>query len=50
MLTKLYEDNASTLTPDPLHAAFHDTHPPALVRIAHIQSQLDNPLPHGAPA
>lgn len=49
-LTKLYEDNASTLTPDPLHAAFHDTHPPALVRIAHIQSQLDTPLPHGAPA
>ncbi|MDO5101532.1 MAG: M48 family metallopeptidase [Lautropia sp.] len=39
-LTKLYEDNASTLTPDPLHSAFYDSHPPATVRIAHIERQL----------
>jgi len=36
-LTKLYRDNASTLTPDSLHSAFYDSHPPALVRIAHLQ-------------
>jgi STE24 endopeptidase len=35
-LVKLYEDNASTLTPDPLHSAFYDTHPPASVRIRHL--------------
>ncbi|MEO0318458.1 MAG: hypothetical protein RL404_2135 [Pseudomonadota bacterium] len=32
-LVKLYEDNASTLTPDPLHSAFYDSHPPASVRV-----------------
>jgi len=32
-LVKLYEDNASTLTPDPVHSAFYDSHPPAAVRI-----------------
>lgn len=32
-LVKLYEDNASTLTPDPIHSAFYDSHPPATVRI-----------------
>jgi len=35
-LVKLYQDNASTLTPDPLYSAFHDTHPPAPVRIARL--------------
>jgi STE24 endopeptidase len=35
-LVKMYEDNASTLTPDPLHSAFYDSHPPATVRIAHL--------------
>ena len=35
-LVKLYEDNASTLTPDPLHSAFYDSHPPASVRIRHL--------------
>lgn len=35
-LVKLYQGNASTLTPDPLYSAFHDTHPPAPVRIAHL--------------
>ena len=37
-LVKLYRDNASTLTPDELHSAFYDSHPPALVRIARLQS------------
>lgn len=36
-LTKLYRDNASTLTPDPLYSAWHHSHPPALVRIAHLK-------------
>ena len=38
-LVKLYEDNASTLTPDPLHSAFYDSHPPASVRIHKLQAQ-----------
>ncbi|HUP94773.1 MAG TPA: M48 family metallopeptidase [Burkholderiales bacterium] len=36
-LVKLYKDNASTLTPDPLHSAFYDSHPPALARISRLQ-------------
>jgi len=36
-LVKLYKDNASTLTPDPVHSAFYDSHPPALVRIARLR-------------
>lgn len=39
-LVKLYQDNASNLTPDSLYSAFHDSHPPAPVRIAHISSKL----------
>ncbi len=35
-LVKLYEDNAATLTPDPLYSAFYDSHPPAAVRIARL--------------
>jgi STE24 endopeptidase len=35
-LVKLYQDNASTLTPDPLHSAFYDSHPPASIRIARL--------------
>lgn len=35
-LVKLYRDNASTLTPDPLYSAFHDSHPPAPMRVAHL--------------
>lgn len=37
-LVKLYRDNATTLTPDPLHSAFYDSHPPALSRIARLQA------------
>lgn len=40
-LVKLYQDNASTLTPDPLYSLFHDSHPGASQRIAHLRS-----LPH----
>ena len=36
-LVKLYRDNAATLTPDPVHSAFYDSHPPALERIARLQ-------------
>lgn len=35
-LVKLYEDNAATLTPDPLHSLFYDSHPPASLRIARL--------------
>lgn len=36
-LVKLYQDNAATLTPDPLYSVFYDSHPPALLRIARLQ-------------
>lgn len=39
-LVKLYRDNASTLTPDPLHSKFYDSHPPALQRIGFLQRLL----------
>ncbi|MGD8795991.1 MAG: M48 family metallopeptidase [Thiohalophilus sp.] len=39
-LVKLYKENASTLTPDPVYSAFHDSHPPAPVRIAHLSSKI----------
>jgi STE24 endopeptidase len=35
-LVKLYQDNASTLTPDPWHSAIYDSHPPALARIGRL--------------
>lgn len=41
-LVKLYRDNASTLTPDPIHSAVYDSHPPASIRIAHLQSLKPN--------
>jgi len=37
-LVKLYQDNAATLTPDPLHSAFYDSHPPAAIRIARLRA------------
>ena len=37
-LVKLYRDNAATLTPDPLHSLFHDSHPPASQRIARLST------------
>ena len=41
-LVKLYQDNAATLTPDPLHSAFYDSHPPALMRIARLRNLAHN--------
>lgn len=37
-LVKLYRENSNTLTPDPIYSAFYDSHPPASLRIAHLQS------------
>jgi STE24 endopeptidase len=39
-LVKLYKENASTLTPDPIYSAYHDSHPPAPIRIAHVQALM----------
>ena len=39
-LVKLYRDNANTLTPDHLYSAFHDSHPPAPVRVAHLSAKI----------
>lgn len=38
-LVKLYEENANTLTPDPLYSAFHYSHPPAAIRVAHLDAK-----------
>ena len=35
-LVKMYNDNASTLTPDELHSTFYDSHPHAAIRINHL--------------
>jgi STE24 endopeptidase len=39
-LVKLYQDNAATLTPDPVHSAFYDSHPPAAIRIARLKGAV----------
>ena len=39
-LLKLYKDNASTLTPDPVYARFYYSHPPASERIARLQGSV----------
>ena len=41
-LVKLYKENANTLTPDPMYSAFHDSHPPASIRVAQLGSQESN--------
>ena len=41
-LVKLYRDNASTLTPDPLHSAFYDSHPPASIRISKLAAYTES--------
>lgn len=38
-LVKLYGENANTLTPDPLYSAFHYSHPPAAIRVAHLAAK-----------
>jgi STE24 endopeptidase len=35
-LVRMYRDNASTLTPDSLHSAMYDSHPPPVARIARL--------------
>jgi len=37
-LVKLYHDNSATLTPDPLHSAYYDSHPPAAMRITKLKT------------
>ncbi|MDD5403977.1 MAG: M48 family metallopeptidase [Sulfuricella sp.] len=39
-LVKLYNDNAATLTPDPLHSLFYDSHPAASQRVAHLRALM----------
>jgi len=38
-LVKMYDDNASTITPDDWYSAWHDSHPPAPVRVAHLETK-----------
>ena len=44
-LVKLYRDNASTLTPDPLYSRVFDSHPPAVLRVARLRSDFREPSP-----
>jgi STE24 endopeptidase len=44
-LLKLHEDNAATLTPDPLYARFYYSHPPAGERLAALPQRLTTPSP-----
>jgi STE24 endopeptidase len=44
-LLKLHEDNASTLTPDPVYARFYYSHPPAVERLAALSSHLRGATP-----
>ena len=39
-LLKLHEDNASTLTPDPVYARFYYSHPPAVERLAALSPRV----------
>lgn len=39
-LVKLTEDNAQTLTPDPVHSAFYDSHPPVARRVQRLEASL----------
>ncbi len=36
-LVKLYKENANTLTPDPIYSAWYHSHPPALIRVNHLE-------------
>ncbi|HEX7373958.1 MAG TPA: M48 family metallopeptidase [Steroidobacteraceae bacterium] len=49
-LVSMYKDNASTLTPDPLHSAFYDSHPPPALRIARLEQAGALRSPAAAPA
>lgn len=37
-LVKMYKDNASTLTPDPVYSKFYFSHPPASERVRYLES------------
>ena len=41
-LVRLHQDNASTLTPDPVYSNFYHSHPPATIRIEHLLQCQDN--------
>jgi STE24 endopeptidase len=41
-LLKLYKDNASTLTPDPVYVKFYYSHPPATERLGRMQPDFAN--------
>ncbi|MBQ0130637.1 MAG: M48 family metallopeptidase [Comamonas sp.] len=44
-LLKMYQDNASTLTPDPIYASYYYSHPPAVERLARMpQPNPSNPV------
>jgi STE24 endopeptidase len=47
-LTKLYSDNAATLTPDPLYSLMYDSHPPPSIRILQLNTQF-NPITSTTP-
>jgi STE24 endopeptidase len=49
-LLKLYEDNASTLTPDPAYVRFYYSHPPAAARLAALGAAPAGAAPAGASA
>ncbi len=49
-LVKLYQDNASTLTPDPVHSIFYDSHPPAAVRIGRLRALTSSPSMEASPS
>ena len=49
-LVKLYDDNAATLTPDPLHSVFYDSHPPAAARIERLQQHARHTVTAPNPA
>ena len=44
-LVRLYRENASSLTPDPVYSAFYDSHPPPVVRIARLANAVGARLP-----
>jgi STE24 endopeptidase len=49
-LVVLYRDNASTLTPDPVHSAFYDSHPPPAARIERLNALLQTAPPTSSAA
>ncbi|MBC7539179.1 MAG: M48 family metallopeptidase [Bacteriovorax sp.] len=41
-LVKMYKDNASSLTPDPIYSKFYFSHPPALERVSYLEKFKKN--------